>query len=52
MDRYGGPRSALNIALHRGLYLAIVMDCYEGPLSALTIALHRGLYLAKIMYRY
>jgi hypothetical protein len=49
MVRYEGTQSALTIALHRGIYLAIIMDLYERPLSALTIALHRGLYLAVIM---
>jgi hypothetical protein len=43
MGRYGGLQSALTIALHRGLYLAIIMDRYGVPESALTIALHRGL---------
>jgi hypothetical protein len=52
MDRYGGPQSALSIALHRFLYLAIIIDPYGGPQSALTIALHRGLYLAIIMDPY
>jgi hypothetical protein len=33
----------LYIALHRVLYLAIIMDHYEGPHTALTIALHGGL---------
>jgi hypothetical protein len=40
MDRYGGPQTALAIALHGGLYLAIMMDRYKGPNTALTIALH------------
>jgi hypothetical protein len=40
MDRYGGPQSALTIALHGGFYLAIIMDCYGGTQTALTIALH------------
>jgi hypothetical protein len=52
MDRYGGPLTSLTIALHTGLYLAIIMDRYGVPLTALTIALHRGLYLAIIMDRY
>jgi hypothetical protein len=50
--RYGGPFSALTIALLRGLYLAIIMVRFEGPLSALTIAFHRGIYVAIIMARY
>jgi hypothetical protein len=41
--RYGGPLTALTIALNGGLYLAIIMDLYEGPRTALIIALHRGL---------
>jgi hypothetical protein len=45
MDLYDGPQSALTIALHRGVDLAIIMDRYEGPQSALTIALLRKLYL-------
>jgi hypothetical protein len=44
MDRYGGPQTALTIALHGGLYLAIIMDSYGGRQSALTIALHGGFY--------
>jgi hypothetical protein len=43
MDRYEGLKTALTIALHGGLYLAITMDRYVGPQSALTIALHGGL---------
>jgi hypothetical protein len=43
MDRYEEPQSALKIALHRDLYLAIIMDRYVGPQSAITIALHRSL---------
>jgi hypothetical protein len=31
MDRYGGPQTDLTIALHDGLYLAIIMDRYGGP---------------------
>jgi hypothetical protein len=41
MDRHEGPLTALTIALHRGLYLAIIMDRHEGPLNALTRALHK-----------
>jgi isoprenylcysteine carboxyl methyltransferase (ICMT) family protein YpbQ len=52
MDRYGEPHTALTIALHRGLYVAILMDHYEKKHSALTIFLHRVLYLAIIMERY
>jgi hypothetical protein len=43
MHRYGGPQIALIIALHGGMYLAIIMDRYRGPYTALTIALHGGL---------
>jgi hypothetical protein len=49
MDRYEGSETALTIALHRSLHLAIIMDRFEGPQTALTIALHRSLYLAVIM---
>jgi hypothetical protein len=41
--RQQGTHTALIIALHVGLYLAIIMDLYEGPHTALSIALHRGL---------
>jgi hypothetical protein len=43
MDRYEGLLTALNINLHRGLYLAITMDRYVETITALTIPLHRGL---------
>jgi hypothetical protein len=33
-----GPHTALTIALHRGLYLAIIMDRYVGPHAARAIA--------------
>jgi hypothetical protein len=39
MERYGGPQTALTIALLGGLYLAIIMDRYAGTQSALIIAL-------------
>jgi hypothetical protein len=52
MDRYEGPLTAPSLALHRSLYLDIIMDCYEGPPTALTIHLHRGLFLAIIMVHY
>jgi hypothetical protein len=51
MDRHEVPRSALNIALLRGLYLTIIMVGYEGPHSALSIALPRGSYLTIILDR-
>jgi hypothetical protein len=51
MDRYGGQKTALTIALHGRLYLAIIMDGYGGLQTALTIALHGGLFLAIIMVR-
>jgi hypothetical protein len=38
--------NALTIALHGGLYLAIIMDRYEGPQNSLNIAFHGGVYLA------
>jgi hypothetical protein len=31
MNRYEGPLTALNIALHGGLSLAIITDRYKGP---------------------
>jgi hypothetical protein len=37
--------------MHRGLYIAIIMDRYGGPHSALTIACLGGLYLAIIIDR-
>jgi hypothetical protein len=52
MDLYGGSHTAFTIALHGGLYLAIIMDRYGVPHTALTIALHGGLYLAIIMNSY
>jgi hypothetical protein len=52
MDRYGGPKTALTIALLGGLYLAIMMDRYGGKTTALTIALPGALYSAIIMVRY
>jgi hypothetical protein len=42
MIRYRGPRIGLTTALHRGLFLAVIMDRYKGPLIALTLALHRA----------
>jgi hypothetical protein len=47
-----GPKTALTIALHRGLYLTIILDRHEGPHTALSITLHRGVYLAIITFRY
>jgi hypothetical protein len=52
MDRYEGTHSALTIAMHSGLYLAIIKDSYGGPHNALSITIHRGLYLAIIMHRF
>jgi hypothetical protein len=37
------PKTALTIALLRGLYLAIIMDRHEWQKNALTISLLRGL---------
>jgi hypothetical protein len=52
MDRYRDPQTAPSVALHGGLYLAIIMDRYSAPQTAFTIALHGGLYLAIIIERY
>jgi hypothetical protein len=43
MYRHEGPHSALTIAMHKGLYLAIIMDRHEEPHTVLTIALHKGM---------
>jgi hypothetical protein len=43
MDRYGGTHTDLTIALHGGLYIAIITDLYGVPHTDLTIALHGGL---------
>jgi hypothetical protein len=43
MDLYGRPKTALTIALHGGLYIAIIMDLYGRPKTVLTIALNGGL---------
>jgi hypothetical protein len=42
MNRHEGPQTVVTMALHRGLYLAIIMDRYEGPHTTLTIFLHKG----------
>jgi hypothetical protein len=52
MDRYEQTHTLLTIALHGGLYLAIIMVRYEWRHTALTIDLNGGLYLAIIIYRY
>jgi hypothetical protein len=39
MDRYGGSHLAFTIALHGGLYLAIIMARYGWPHTAFTIHL-------------
>jgi hypothetical protein len=44
MDRFEMPHIALTIALHRGLYLAIIMNQYEGHHTNITLAVHGGLY--------
>jgi hypothetical protein len=31
MDRYGGPHTALIIALYGGLYFAFIKEGFEGP---------------------
>jgi hypothetical protein len=51
MYSYIGAVTGLTIVLHRGLYLANIMDRYGGPDTALNIALHLGFYLDIIMYR-
>jgi hypothetical protein len=38
MDRYGGPHTALTIALLGRLYLAIIIDRYGGTQTALIKA--------------
>jgi hypothetical protein len=38
MYRYGGPQTDLSIAMHGGLYIAIIMDRYRGPQTAPIIA--------------
>jgi hypothetical protein len=52
MSRHEWPHTALTIALHRGLFVAIIFDRYEGLHTTLTIAFHGVLYLAIIMYRH
>jgi hypothetical protein len=52
MDCYEGPHTALNIALHGGLYLVIIMIRHDGSHTDLTIDLHGGLYLAIIVHRH
>jgi hypothetical protein len=60
MDRFEGTQTAPTIALHRGLYLyiligfysAILMDSHEVPHTTLIIALHEGLYFANILDRH
>jgi hypothetical protein len=38
--------------MHRGLYLAIMMDRHQGHHTSLNLTLPRGLYLAIIMDRH
>jgi hypothetical protein len=52
MDRYGGLQTTLTIALHEGLYIAIIMDRYRGYHTLLTISLHGGLYIDMKMVCY
>jgi hypothetical protein len=52
MDRHEVPHTALTIALHAGLHLAIIMDRHEGPHTALTMSLHGVLYIAILMDRH
>jgi hypothetical protein len=49
MDRYYGTNTDLTIALHRRLYLNIIMERYEGTHTTLTIAFSRGRHLSIIM---
>jgi hypothetical protein len=51
MGHYEAHHTALTYALHRDLYLAIIMDSYLGPQTAFTIALLRSLYLGIILDR-
>jgi hypothetical protein len=51
MDRYEGPYTALIIALHIVLYLAIIIYRHDGPHTDLAIAFHEGLYLDFIIDR-
>jgi hypothetical protein len=51
MDWEKGHQTALTIALHRGLFLAIILDREKGEQTALNIELYSGLYLAIIMDR-
>jgi hypothetical protein len=50
-DRFGAPHTVLTIALHGGLYLAIIMHRHERPPYSPT-ALLGGLYISIIMDRY
>jgi hypothetical protein len=43
MDRYGGPQTAITIAVVGGLYFPIIMELFGGPQTTLTIALLGGL---------
>jgi hypothetical protein len=43
MERHEVLQTALTIALHTGLYIAIIMDRYACPQTSLAMALHRGL---------
>jgi hypothetical protein len=43
MDRYEEPHTAITIALHLALYLAIIIERHEVPQTAINIVLHRGL---------
>jgi hypothetical protein len=45
MDRYGVPQTALTIALHAGLYLAIIMGRYRGTKITHNIGLRGDPYL-------
>jgi hypothetical protein len=43
MDSYKGSHTSHSIALHGGLYMAIIMVRQGGPHTAITIASHGGL---------
>jgi hypothetical protein len=46
-----GPQTALSLALHRGLYLAIIIHLW-GATNSLTMFLDGGIYFLIIMDRY
>jgi hypothetical protein len=52
MFRYEGPKTAFTIALHRGLYLAIIKNRYEWSHTSLTICLYRDLHFEIMIDHY